>query len=174
MSKTALKRQLQTLTREQLTEQILTLYDTYKQVREYYSHYLNPQGEKELMEKYRSVIVREFYPAANRIGDARFSVAKKAIADFKALHPSSEMLAELMVTLPEKACEYTRSYGDISIQFYTSAANNFEAALKFLKQEDLLYKFKSRCQDCVNNSHWCGYGFADDMKQLFDDYFSGE
>jgi hypothetical protein len=43
MSKAALKKGLQSLTKEQLTEQILALYDTFKLVKEYYEHYLNPQ-----------------------------------------------------------------------------------------------------------------------------------
>jgi hypothetical protein len=61
-------------------------------------------------------------------------VAKKAIADFRALHPSPELLADVMVTLPEMACQFTHEYGDMIESFYTSAANNFEAALKFLKK----------------------------------------
>ncbi|MDR1416430.1 MAG: DUF6155 family protein [Prevotellaceae bacterium] len=171
MSKIALKKELNSFTKEQLVGQILELYDTYKQVKEYYKHYLNPQDESDLMEKYKSIIVTEFYPKSNRIGDARFSVAKKAIADFRALHPSPDLLAELLVTLPEQACQFTHDYGDMSEQYYTSAANNFEVALKFLKKENLLDKFKSRCRGCVDNSECCGYGFRDDMEQLFDDYY---
>jgi hypothetical protein len=171
MSKSALKKALQTFTKEQLTEQILDLYDTYKSVKEYYEHYLNPQGDNVLMEKYKAIIVKEFFPSPNRIGQTRFSVAKKAIADFKALHPSPELLAELMVTLPEMACQFTHDYGDMTESFYNSAASNFEAALKFLKKEDLLSKFKSRCEACVTNSHWCGYGFEDEINDLFNEYY---
>ncbi|MDR1603143.1 MAG: DUF6155 family protein [Tannerella sp.] len=171
MSKAALKKELQSLTKAQLTEQILALYDTFKPVKEYYEHYLNPQGEKELMEKYKAIIVKEFFPKSNRIGQTRFSVAKKAIADFRALHPSPELLADVMVTLPEMACQFTHEYGDMSESFYISAANNFEAALKFLEKEGLLSKFKSRCENCVTNSQWCGYGFEDEMNDLFGEYY---
>jgi hypothetical protein len=174
MSKAALKKELQLLTKAQLTEQILELYNTYKSVKEYYEHYLNPQGEKELMEKYKAIIVKEFFPKSNRIGRTRFSVAKKAITDFRALHPSPELLADVMVTLPEMACQFTYDYGDMGESFYTSVANNFEAALKFLKKEDLLNKFKSRCENCVTNSKWCGYGFKDEMKDLFGEYYPGK
>jgi hypothetical protein len=174
MSKAALKKELQSLTKEQLTEHILVLYDTFKPVKEYYEHYLHPQNENELMEKYRDIIVKEFFPKSNRIGQARFSVAKKAIADFKVLHPSPELLAELMITLPEMACLFTHECGDMSESFYTSASNNFEAALKFIKKEDLLSKFKSRCKACVTASKWCGYGFEDEMNDLFDEYYPEE
>jgi hypothetical protein len=171
MSKAALKKELQSLTKEQLTEQILALYDTFKPVKEYYELYLHPQNENELMKKYRATIIKEFFPGSNRIGQTRFSVAKKAIADFRALHPSPELLAELMVTLPEMACQFTHDYGDMAESFYTSAANNFEAALKFLKKESLLSRFESRCKACVIHSKWCGYGFEDEMKGLFAEYY---
>jgi hypothetical protein len=174
MSKTALKKELQLLNKEQLIAQILELYDNYKPVKEYYKLYLDPQGEAELMKKYKMIIINEFFPKSNRIGYARFSVAKKAIADFKALQPSSELLADLMITLPEMACKYTNEYGDMSEPFYTSAANNYEAALKFLKKEQLLSKFKSSCKNCVKYSKWCGYGFEDEMNALFDEYYPEE
>jgi hypothetical protein len=174
MSKTALKKELQLLSKEQLIEHIMELYDNYKSVKEYYKLYLNPQGEAALMEKYKMVIINEFFPKSNRFGHTRFSVAKKAIADFKALKPSPELLADLMITLPEMACKFTNDYGDMSEQFYTSAANNFEAALKFLKKEQLLDKFKSNCENCVKYAKWCGYGFDDGINALFDEYYPEE
>jgi hypothetical protein len=86
MSKAALKKELQSLTKEQLTEQILGLYDAYTSVKEYCEHSLNPQSKKELVEKYKAIIVKEFFPKSDRTGRTRFSVAKKAITDFKVLH----------------------------------------------------------------------------------------
>ena len=42
------------------------------------------QNEKEKFKKYRSVIINEFYPEADRFDPSlRFSVAKKAISDFR-------------------------------------------------------------------------------------------
>jgi hypothetical protein len=172
MSKTALKKELQFLSKERLIEQILELYDTYKPVKEYYKIYLNPQGETELLEKYKAIVVNEFFPKSNRIGRSRFSVAKKAISDFKTLHPSAELLADLMVTLPEMACKFLDCHGDASDQFYSSAANNFEAALKFLKKEKLLDKFQSNCENCVKYSKGASYGgFEDEINDIFDEYY---
>jgi hypothetical protein len=72
------------------------------------------------------------------------------------------------------ACRFLHDYGDASESFYTSASNNFEAALKFLKKEGLLDKFEPRCKACVTNSKWCGYGFEDEMNDLFDEYYPGK
>ena len=171
MSKATLKKELQKLTKEQLVEQILDLYDKNKSVKEFYNFYLNPASEKELFEKYKQVICNEFYP---KRGDpkTRFSVCKKAISDFKALSPSSELLADLMLTLAENACEFTHDFGDMWEGYYTSAENNFEAALKFISKHNLLDNFKLRAEQCVEWASVCGWGFCDSIPDIFDEYYN--
>jgi len=101
----------------------------------------------------------------------KFSVAKRAISDFKNLQPSPEYLADVMLYLPESACELTSLYGDFSEQFYNGTFNNFKAALEFLKRNNLLQSFKTRAEQCVKWSEYCGYGFADDMEYIFNEYY---
>ena len=172
MSKTELKKHLQTLTKEQVIEQVLELYGNCKPAKEYFEYFLKPD-EQGQFEKYKASIINEFYPNGNRFNPAlRFSVAKKAIADFRALKPSPELLADLLVTLPETACQFTNEYGDMSEQYYNSTVTNFEVALKFLQQNNLLADFKLRCKDCVKYAEPCGYGFPDELDQLFDEYYA--
>lgn len=46
----------------------------------------------------KNIIQEEFYPSKRRSEPkTRFSVCRKAISDFKKLHPSDDMLADLMV-----------------------------------------------------------------------------
>lgn len=171
MSKTELKKHLLSLSKEQVIEQVLGLYDTCKPAKEYFEYFLNPD-EQGKFEKYKDIIVNEFFTnTLIGIGKLRFSVAKKAIADFRSLSPSPELLGDLMVTLPEMACKFTNEYGDMSEQYYTSAATNFELALKFLQKHGLLEQFKLRCHDCVKHSEPCGYGFADEISELFYQYY---
>ncbi len=171
MSKTELKKHLQTLTKEQVIEQALELYDNCKPAKEYFEYFLHPD-EQGLFAKYEAIIINEFYTnTLVGIGKLRFSVAKKAIADFRALKPSPELLADLLVTLPETACQFTSEYGDMSEEYYTSAVTNFEVALKFLQNNNLLENFKLRCKDCIKYSQHCGYGFADEINQLFHEYY---
>lgn len=171
MSKTTLKKHLQSLTKEQIIGQVLGLYDTCKPAKEYLEYLLNP-NEMEKFKKYRSVIINEFYPEADRFDPSlRFSVTKKAISDFRSLKPSPVLLADLMVTLPEMACKFTNEYGDMSEQYYTSTATNFEIALKFLQKQGLLEQFKLRCQNCVKYAEPCGYGFADEISDLLSEYY---
>ena len=171
MSKTELKKHLQSLTKEQVIEQVLELYGNCKPAKEYFEYFLKPD-EQGQFEKYKAIIINEFYPKENRFNPSlRFSVAKKAIADFRLLKPSPLLLADLLVTLHETACQFTNEYGDMSEQYYDSTVTNFETALKFLQQNNLLADFKLRCEDCMKYAEPCGYGFPDEIDQLFDEYY---
>lgn len=172
MSKAKLKKELQKLTKAQLIEQVLELYDNYKPVKEFYTQYLNPD-EKGAFEKYRRKIIHEFYPPTKSFNPGlRFSEAKKAISDFKVLKPSPELIADLMMTLAENACEFTSDFGDMSEQYYTSTVNNYERALKYMAEQDLLPLFKLRSQQCLEYAKDCGYGFPDEMQEVYSEYYN--
>ncbi len=171
MSKAALKKELQKLTKEQLVEQILDFYDRNRAIKELYEFYLNPRNEKELVVKYKKMIRQEFNVERPERSSEKFSVAKKAIAEFKSLQPSPEALADIMLYLVESACELTYCYGDYSEQFYNSAYNNYKATLEFMAKHNLLNEFKLRAEQCVKWASVCGYGFADDIASIFYDYY---
>ena len=171
MSKAKLKKELNNLSKENLVEQILDLYDKNKSVKEFYDFYLNPHNEKELVEKYKKIIIKEFNVERPERSGLKFSVAKRAISDFRDLQPSPEALADVMLTLPEYACEFTYTYGDMEDTFYNGAYNNFVTALKFIHKHDLLENFKLRAEQCVKWASVCGYGFADDIAEVFYDYY---
>lgn len=172
MSKTALKKYLKTLTKEQIIEFIIEMYDNNKQARTYLEHFLSPLEEGGLLlEKYKQVIKREFNVENPMSAKCSFSTCRKLISEFASLKPSEELLADLMLTLPESACEFTYNYGDMSEQFYNSAVNNFIRALEFMRKNELLEKFKIRCTKCVECASVCGYGFGDEMSELFYNHY---
>lgn len=171
MSKSALKKHLQSLNKDQIIETVLEMYDGIKPVKEYLEYYLQPD-EKAMFEKYKKLITDEFYPTTKSFNPKlRFSVARKTIADFRTLKPSPELLADLMLTLAEQACEFTYDFGDMTEQYYNSAYNNMKAALEYIKKNDLLENFQLRCEDCVKWASPCGYGFAYEISELVYDYY---
>jgi len=171
MSKATLKKELQKLTKEQLVEQILDLYDKNKSIKEFYDFYLNPKNEKELAQKYKKIIRKEFNVENPMRSSEKFSVAKRAISDFRDLQPSPEALADVMLYLSESACELTYCYGDYSEQFYNSACNSYKTALEFMYKHNLLDDFKPRAKQCVRWASPCGYGFADEIADIFYEYY---
>ena len=102
MSKSTIKKLLQSMTKEDIIEMVLELYSARKEAKEYLEFYASPD-EKGKLEEYKSIIREEFYPKKRREPQTRFSVCRKAVADFKKLKPSADALAELMVSYMEWA-----------------------------------------------------------------------
>ncbi|MEO5788565.1 DUF6155 family protein [Gelidibacter sp.] len=171
MSKTALKKELLNLTKEQLVAQILDLYSKNKAVKTFYDFYLNPTNEKELLDKCKKIIRKEFNVEIPQKANLKFSVAKKAITELKDLQVSSEIIADAMLYLAESACEFTAEWGDMDEAFYVAAWNNYKSALKFIAQHNLLPDFKRRAEQCVKYASPCGYGFADDIADVYYEYY---
>src|SRR6266545_3760745 len=78
----------------------------------------------EILEKYRSKIVEQFYPAR---GEAKLKLreARKAIRDYRKATGNLPGTAELLMTFVEQGTEFTHDYGDIDERFY----NGVESAL---------------------------------------------
>jgi hypothetical protein len=172
MSKIQIKKELQKLTKEQLVELTVGLYDNCKPSREYFNVFLNPGNFQESYEKYKAVIVNKFKP--ERLSwniKTCFSVSQKAIADFSALNPPPKLLADLLVTLAELGCGLSSQWGDMPEHHYTNTSNSFERALKFLKKKGLLDEFTVRCKKCLKKAIKCGGGFSDEMTDIFCDYY---
>lgn len=55
--------------------------------------------------------------------------------------------------------------------YYRSAANNFEAALKFMAIHELLPQFEERAKKTVEQTSDCGWGFKDDMEDIYFKYY---
>lgn len=159
------------MSKEQVIEFMLEIYENNKQTKQFIEYLLDP-NEKEMLEKYRKIIIEEFYPKKNVINPKlRFSVCKKAIAEFRALKPDPKLLADLLLTLPETACQFTYEFGDMWEQYYDSAATNFNTALNYMQKNGLLATFKVRCEKCMKYASQCGWGFEDEITDLYNQYY---
>jgi hypothetical protein len=63
-------------------------------------------------------------------------------------------------------------YVQLITTVYTGMENNFNRALKFMKKNGLLDCFRPNVERCVNWASPCGYGFADTIEYMFDEYYS--
>lgn len=168
MSKGALKKYLGTLQKGEIIEMVLDLYVARKEAKEYLEYFLNPDEEEKLKE-YKAIILNEFFPKRGD-GKCRFSVCRKAISDFRKLHPSPKNLADLMLYLIENACKIANSWGDLWESFYDSTETNFIATMKFITKNGLLPKFQNRIEAALKNTQSSGYGFCDAMPDIYEEY----
>ena len=160
MSKSTIKKLLQSMRKEDIIEMVLELYSARKEAKDYLEYYAVPD-ERGKMEEYKAIIQEEFYPKKRKEPQTRFSVCRKAVADFKKLKPSADALAELMVSYMEWATKFTYDYGDMWEQYYDSVENNFDKTIKHIGTNGLWDKYEPRLQQCVKWSEGNGYGFTD-------------
>ena len=156
------------MTKAEIIEMVLEMYSARKEAKEYLEFYANP-NETEKLEEYKDIICEEFYPKRRREAQIRFSVCRKAIADFKKLKPSEDALAELMLSYMEWAIQFTHDFGDMWEQYYISVENNFDKTVRYIAANGLWEKYDKRLQQCVVWSSVCGYGFADTIADIYDD-----
>ena len=163
---TQLKKQLSLKSKEELIKEIGTLCQTFPQVKEYYQ----AQGDdiQALLNKYKAIIEKEFIEGQTRgLPKARFSVARKALNDFKKLTDNVELIADISLTYVESVSSFNSQFGPDSEEFYTKPENLFEEVLALIKQHNLLDKFKERAYDIVANA--CdGWGHQDSLRERYE------
>ena len=166
MSKSQVKKLLAGMSKEEVINTVMELYDARKEARNYLDYYLNPNESNEL-EKFKKIVLKEFDDDISRDPQCRFSVCRKALSDFKKLAPSTETLAEAMVYYVERVCEFSFYAGDLWEQYYDSATSNFRSMLKFLAQNNMLDAMMPRVVQIMAWCWPCGYGFHDEIGDSF-------
>lgn len=169
MGLTDIKKELKKLDKGKLVDLVADLYKKNKSVKEFFDFYVNP-NEKELLAKYKDKVYEAFFPKrGNRL---RLSEGKKAIADFRKLGASKDLLADLMFYYVETGVECTNEFGDIDEPFYNSVASVYLQALTIIKKEKLIDQFSDRAKSVVDNTTDIGWGFHDDIESVYDDFYS--
>jgi len=163
------KKELNKLDKDQIIDLVLELYNKYKPVKEFLEFYVHPD-EKAQFDIYRDKIFYAFYP--KRGYTLKLKEAKQAIADFKKLETSNELIAELMLFYAETGVMYTIDYGDIDENFYSSIEKTYCQALDLMKKEKLLNKFEKRTYKVVSDTYGMGWSFHDNLDDLYSSFYS--
>lgn len=166
MSKSQVKKQLARMSKEEVINVVMELYDARKEARDYLDYFANPNESGEL-EKFKKIVLKEFDDDISRDPQCRFSVCRKSLSDFKKLSPSADTLAEAMVFYVERVYEFSFYAGDLWEQYYDSAISNFQSMLRFLIKNNLLESMMPRIVQILAWSWPCGYGFHDETGDTF-------
>ncbi len=159
-----IKKELKKMDKNNLVGLLSDLYKKNQSVKEFLDFIISP-NEKELFLKYSDKVYEAFYPKrGNRL---KLSDGKKAISDFRKLETSKELLAELMLYYVETGVKFTREYGDIDEPFYNSVASVYSNALTLMSKEKILPKFAVRAKKIVTDTSGMGWGFHDELSDIF-------
>lgn len=133
MSKTALRKELEQMSAEQLRQIILEAYDARKETRDYFEFFINPDV-KRFMEKQKSLIAKELSRVKWGRSRARVTVIKKAVRDFTSLNPGPEAVLDMIfaaieeIGLADRFVTLTPSLERLTAALaadYTGAADRF-------------------------------------------------
>lgn len=156
MSKRALKKYLDSLTKKQLEEQVLDLYLRFDEVKVFYNFVFNPK-EDDLLKDAKFKISKEYFPPNNRKPKGRRSVAHKLIKHFLKLGVDPHIVADLMLFNIEIAQTYAEDLVQINEAFTKSMLKSYEQAVDYIYQNGVLPEFKSRIikiYECAEAQKW--------------------
>ena len=151
MSKRELRKYLKELTKVQLEEQIIDLYERFKPVKEYYDFAFNPK-ENELIELCRFQISKEYYPVGSRKAKMRRSVAQKWIKKLMLFDADASLLADVMFFNIEIALTFSGEHFIRQESFFTSMYKSFDETLRFVSEKGILAEFKGRIEKIAGDT----------------------
>lgn len=156
MSKRALKKYLKELDNSQLTDQIIDLYDRFKDVKNFYDFAFNPKEDK-ILNDFKTRIYREYFPASGRKPKARPSIAQKRIKTFIKLEMDPHLILEAMVFTINTAQRFSAERLRNSEAFYKSFYTSFKQAVLFAEYhgvvENVLPELIAIVQE-AENQNW--------------------
>lgn len=147
MSKRDLKKYLKELTKEQLEEQMIELYEKFTPVKVYYNFVFNP-NEQGLLQDYKIKVAHEYFPIqtgkTKRRAKMRRSVAQKLIKHFILLGVDPYIIADAMCYQIEIAQAFSAEHLVKQELFFKSMLYYFEQTVRFVIANGILEDFKSR------------------------------
>ena len=116
----------------------------------------------DVLEKYRSKIVEQFFPARG-FGKLKLGEARKVIRDYRKATGSLPGTTELLMTYVENGAKFTREFGDIDERFYNSVESVLEELATLLRGEarGLYPQFSERLARVEQLTDGIGWGFHD-------------
>jgi len=164
------KRKIKDLKQDEYIDLITEIVQACPQAREFLTvKYSDAESTNEILEKYKQMIVFEFFPKTG-IGRLDLRQAKKTISDFKRICSDKIMVIDLMLFYVENCVEFTDTYGDMDEFFYNSAASVYSQVIKEINafDKEMYNIFAIRLKSAAENA--CkGWGFYDEMIDLYDE-----
>lgn len=167
MGKAQLKKEIQTLSREQLEHLVLEAYEARKEIKQYFDFFIDPDAAR-LAEKYKAAIDKELKRSKRGHSRARTSVIKRALKDFSSFQPGFEyeldlmfhtiamaMIAEAQLNFTEAQCN---AYGKLLLDMIALADRNLVAD-----------KILSRTTSMLDNPKAGSVYFRRFLKKLLDE-----
>ena len=151
MSKRELKKYINKLTKRQLEEQVIDLYERFKEVKQFYDFAFNPK-EAKLLEESKFKISKEYFPVNGRKPKTRRSVAQKIIKNCKTLGVESTVIADIMLYNIEIAQAFADTKYIKQDSFFISMLKSFNEAVTYIYDNGILKTMQPRIDKIIDET----------------------
>ena len=166
----SLKKHLQSLSQDELVEEVLKLAKRFKDVKMYFDMELgDTKQQTAIVEGVKEKIKKQFFPTRG-YGNPKAAEVRKLISEFRKVSVFPFDVVDVLLFRVEQAVDFTNAYGDISEAFYTATETAYEDALKLINEHHLKEHFLKRCHSIRQQTADIGWGFADEMERLTEEY----
>ena len=165
-----LKKELDSMQKNELMEIIIDLYRKVPLAKEILDESYLFSNPEEVFRKYRKQIVDEFFPEKG-FGKLRYANIRDALSKFKKISNDPKYLAELLFIHVKCGIDFTNEYGDIDERFYENIEKALERFLIHISENNLLEKYKDRCFGFIDETEGIGWGFHDEIGNLVYEFY---
>jgi len=165
-TKKELTKYLQISSKADLEAEIKMLYSSFKSVKKYYKNTLNPV-ETGNIDAYKSQIRKVYFPKKG-IGKGQNNASTQIITNFKKTATQPKEIVDLLLYRTSVMMEFSNKTGDKDEAFYNSLTRSFDEACRIIAAERLEEKFKTPCENLLNEAYSVGWGVYDAMQYSYD------
>ncbi len=156
MSRAKFEKLANEMTKEDLVEMLMALYDSKKEAKDYFEYFLNPDEEK-AEKKCKTVFLKEYTKTGVRPPKGRISKCKKALQDFEALRPSLEHRIDVRLYMAELASKYGARNWRIWEKNYKTIEKIFADTLLLISDHHLVNQYRTRIDTIQQTALQAGF-----------------
>jgi len=121
------------------------------------------------MEECKAIVTECLYPDVQRDRPLQVAKAKKVVADFCKAVADPAAHAELMLFFVEQGNAFTVELGDIDAGFYSALVAMARRAVETIGSLPVVFRepFRERLAEVVGSSSGIGWGYHDDLKEIY-------
>jgi hypothetical protein len=164
LTKKALLKHLAKSDKEDIIREVVTLFDKFKNVKEFYTAELTDTANP-LLESYKKRIAKAYLLANPKERSTNINV-NKLINEFKKISIYEREVADLMLHRVECGVAAFNRKTNRSATFYNCILNSFEEAANIISAENYTNEFKQRINKIIEDSNTGKFEFQKKMKGI--------
>lgn len=168
LTKKALLKHLDKSEKEDIIREVVTLFDKFKNVKEYYQAELSGEANP-LLEKYKKKITKAYAGANPKERTTNVNV-NKLLKEFKRISIYDRELADLMLHRVECGVVAIKRNNKRSATFYNCITSTFEDAIKLIVNDRSFDEFNPRINKVLKNAEAGKYNIDERMRDVMIGY----